>query len=325
MARPLKPTFSIEQEFIIRYNRHTYLSALEEIGPSAPSMLDDRLADTLRKHIVHELAASGHQVQLSSGTRSRSAWVIGSEPAIHHSSLFGLGDSDTSYCDVKIMSPVFRLSRKSLYEVKHIFRTLDKRFDVLTDRAFCGLNVHVGNKKGFDLHTIKKFCILITSFESHLSSLHPPERVVDNERVERQTARFSELSPFQIAMKVQPCPDLQSLVGLFPDTYLAYSIHSLLDETRPKAIEFRQYQATTDVQEIGRWINLCCALIRHSHDVVFEDLTQTVQDIACEQRNSVIDVLLGLKLAKLALHYQGRERHEYQRYDQAWLYDWKIP
>lgn len=151
MAHSSSLTFRLELQCIVRYDPVEYFPVLQEIGlPPTVTAPDRRLANIVRKHIAHELMVQGDMTSESS--ERHKIWYVDGDDTIQLSS-FPKSDSDEcSYCDVKITSPNYLLSTATLSIAKDAIETLAGSFDVLTDPAFCGLQVHVGcHRKAFKL------------------------------------------------------------------------------------------------------------------------------------------------------------------------------
>ena len=303
MSHPLRPIFSIELQCIVRYNRAEYLSGLEAVGISKVTtpISEPMLADIVRKYIVSELASGERLVQEDLEPENLKAWTVGSDAAVRHAEVFGLKDEKKGCCDVKLISPFYRCSEKALHEIQDVIQTFDSLFDVLMESPSCGLHVRVGDERTpFDLQTIKNFCILTTSLGPHFSAVQFPE-ILNEECAERQTARCPGKSPFQIAIEIQKCKSLLELVGLFlkvkgvVDLDNAYNLDSLINGAQIPNIEFQQHEATMDVHKITGWVKLACSLLEYSHNVLFEDLSQLIQDNAFDPETNVADLLFNIQ------------------------------
>lgn len=255
--------------------------------------------------------------------------MIDSDSSICSSPLFHQEDAEYGYCDIEIKSPAFLLSPKSFAEMEDVLYNIStiSNLEFIFDTS-CGLHIHVGNESaGFPLQTLKNFCILTIIFEAQFSSLHPPERVLDNPYIKRQSATFAGKNPWDIAMDIQLCRDADDLVNLWakkdgePDKNIAYNLFQLVCEPGFRTIEFRQHKATKETGEVIKWVELTTALVRYAHEVAFEDLMLTVEDIAFDPGRDVVDLLYTLGLTDLANHYNGCERYEHPNIEGAWVDD----
>lgn len=332
MTKKLNLTFGIEIECNVRYDPSTYTASLAAREPAADSGIfsnsDFDRNRLFREHVARELGTHGYTVHDERGHQAQQpsqSWIVGHDDSICHSRLGQTTHADHIYCDIELKSPVFKFSPVALTEVHEFVSLFTRLFDVKIDWA-CGFHVHVGNqRKGFPLQTLKNFSILTTVCEQHFSSLHPPDRVLGNTWVRRQTETFGDMHPWDIAKSIQSCENRKQLVGLYssnPD-YLerdvAYSLCPLVMKPRFNTIEFRQHEGTTDTQVIMSWIGLACGVVTSAHEMAFEDLTQLVDDVAFDPRMDVISLLFGLQLGGSAAWYQGRERYVHPKPARAWV------
>lgn len=253
--------------------------------------------------------------------------MIDANSSIRSSPLLHQKDAEYGYCDVSIKSPASPLSQQAFSEIEDVLDTLSSIADLeLIFDTSCGLHVHIGYESaGFPLQTLKNISIITTIFEAQFSSLHPPERVLNNEYIKRQSAAFAGKSPWDIAMEIQLCQSTDALVGLWmkgngeSDKNLACNFLHLVNEQGFKTIEFRQHKATMEVGEICKWVELTTALVRYAHEVPFEDLMRVVEDIAFDPGRDVADFLCRLGLTDMADYYGGCEQYEHPRLEGAWV------
>lgn len=253
--------------------------------------------------------------------------MMDSNTSIRSSPLLHQEDAEYGYCDVSIKSPASPLSQQAFSEIEDVLDILSSIADleVIFDSS-CGLHVHVGNESaGFPLQTLKNVSILTTVFEAQFSSLHPPERVLNNEYIKRQSAVFAGKSPWDIAMEIQLCQNTDELVGLWTkgngesDKNLACSLLQMVAKPGFQTIEFRQHKTTMEVGEICKWVELTTALVRYAHEVAFEDLMRVVEDIAFDPGRDIADLLCSLGMTAMADNYGGCEQYEHPRLEGAWV------
>ncbi|MCJ1457264.1 hypothetical protein MMC28_007631 [Mycoblastus sanguinarius] len=336
MDDPLRLTFGIELECIVRYDPSIYESGLAHgdgiLWLKGAYLAENRLAILARHHMVNVIRSEGHPTYelRESGLHK---WTVATESSIEI-------DTDRpfdgyNYCDVEIKSPAYDYSVESLVAVQEVIHLLTREFDVILNET-CGLHVHVGNqRKGFPLQTLKNFSILTTIFEPQLNSLHPPERVAGpdpksiagNEYTKCPTSAYKGTGPWDTALLIQECKTKQELVlrhqqypGGGYDRFFAYNLgHQVFDNRKLNTIEFRQHRATLDTREIATWVRLTCGLVNYAHNADFEDITRLIDDCALDSNFFVAHLLSMLRLNDIAKYYDVRGCWLHERPDWAWV------
>ncbi len=331
MPQPLNLTFGIELECIVRYPRATYIPALEDLGHFVSSALDSRydhiIAKLVRKHVALSLQSSGFAAPHAPQEQTPEAWIIDADSSICRSPLFQEEDAGYGCCDIVVKSPLSPISQEAFTEIEDVLDKLSSISDLeLIVDTSNGLHVHVGNENaGFPLQTLKSICILTAVFEAQLSSLHPPERVVNNLYVKQQSAVFAGKNSWEIAKVIQLSQDAQELVGLWRKQNgelkenLTSNVLQVVSESGFGTIGFRQHKATMAIGEICKWVELTTALVRYAHEIPFEGLVCVIEDIAFDPKRDVTDLLHRLSLTDLADYFGRCERYEHPRLEGAWV------
>lgn len=329
-SEPLSLTFGVELEFILRYDPNDYRS-----GHGGSDGWSFPPEEAVREHVTSILIESGYLVYGEEARISESGsyfekWDLGADTSIHISELSPPPEDRFGYSAIELRSPALPYSTASLLQVKEVFSLLFSTFDILVNKS-CGLHVHVGNEeKGFPLQTLKNFCILTTTFERELESLHPPSRI-NNSYTLPSGALFAGVSPWDVEKIIKSTLNEDDLIFRVQDNNKG-SAYNLLNLTSyKKTIEFRQHEATVNVGDILNWVEVACNLVMKAHEFAMEDFSDVdqndlrryhVDDCLDDTYNipnrSILDVLANLGLAELAEYYSGRGLYTHPRPSWAW-------
>jgi len=323
MFQSLELTFGLELEFIVRYDPSKYEAALGFRKWDPRTRRETKFEIILRDHIIKELKGIGIPICERREKPTIQKWVITSDESIDC-------DNEPNCVGIEIKSSAYNLSEAALTQVEAAIKSLNDKFDIFVNES-CGLHVHVGNqRKGFQLQTLKNFCMLTTIFERQLNSLHPPDRVsgLGMSFAKGPTQAFKGINLWDTALLLQSAPNHRKLIqryatkGKDRDRNQAYNLMPLVDEPLYNTIEFRQHEATTEPSAIRKWIELTCGLVTKAHSIPLDHLTQLILDFAFDPRPpgvSIIDLLHSLQLHGAADYYSHRVLYKHPRPGHAWV------
>lgn len=331
VSESLTLTFGVELEFILRFNPVDYRF---DHDCSHESCL--HAEEFARKHMTSILVENGypvygHEERTSEEGSYFEKWDLGKDTSIHISELEPPPDEDRfGYSAVELRSPALAYTAASLLQVREVFDLLFSTFDILVNDS-CGLHVHVGNEqKGFPLQTLKNFCILTTTFERELESLHPPSRIGNKHSLSSGTL-FAGVSPWDMEKIIKSTHNEKDLIFRVQDSEKGYAYNLLNLLEYKKTIEFRQHEATVNVDDIVKWVEVACSLVMKAHDVAMEDYVDVDQtdlrryhvddcldDTYSIPNRSILDVLAHLGLPELAEYYSTRDLYNHPRPSWAW-------
>lgn len=332
-SESLTLTFGVELEFILRFDPADY-----RIDHDCTHEWCLHVEEFARKHIVSTLLKNGYPtcgederiIDSDSGSYYEK-WDLGRDTSIHISELSPPPDGNRfGYSAVELRSPALAYTTASLLQVKEVFDLLFSAFDILVNNS-CGLHVHVGNEqKGFPLQTSKNFCILTTTFERELESLHPRSRI-GNKYALSSGSLFAGVSPLDVGKIIKSTPDVEDLILRVQDSDKGYAYNLLNLLSYKRTIEFRQHEATVKVGDIVKWVEMACSLVIKAHEFAMEDYDDVDQsdlrryhvddyldNTYSISNRSILDVLANLGLSELAEYYSGRGVFDHPRPSWAW-------
>ncbi|KAL9067726.1 MAG: hypothetical protein Q9161_006718 [Pseudevernia consocians] len=253
---PLTLTFGVELELILRFNPAGYTEESDD-GWSIP---EERAWDHIRA-VLEELPAYDYAERFGQWVAGFEKWDLGRDSSINIPELWEPRDGDYfDYSAIELRSPALPYTTASLSHVKEVFHLLFTTFDIVVNES-CGLHVHVGNElKGFPLQTLKNFCILTTTFERELQSLHPPSRI-DNRHSRSSGAIFMGISPWDVEKIIKSTHNEDGLIFRVQNKQKGYAYNLLNLGGGKETIEFRQHEATVNVDDIVKWVELTCIYI----------------------------------------------------------------
>lgn len=317
--QPLTLTFGVELEFVLRFDTVEYTFNRDESGEGCIFP-----PDSVREHVRSVLDKNGYLVfgegeSFDGPGPYYRKWDLGMDSSIDIPELWEPPEkAHVGYCPMELRSPALPYTTASLSQVEEVFRLLFATFDVMVNDS-CGLHVHVGNEvKGFPLETLKIFGILTTTFERELESIHPPSRI-NNEHAKSTGALFSVMSSWDVGRIVKAARDAEELVIRLQNMEKGYA-YNLLNLWQPKrTIEFRQHEATVNVDAIVKWVELACNLVEKAHEFAMKEnhtldqnslrryhLDDYLNDTYYLPNRNLHHVLANLGLGELAEYYSGR-------------------
>ena len=328
---PLSLTFGVELEFILRFDPFDYSfdhDGGDDWSSNPKEAVRGYMASTL---IENGYSVYGEDERISDSDSFYEKWDLGKDTSIHISELSPPPEDRFGYSAIELRSPALPYTAASLSQVKEVFCMLFSKFDVLVNKT-CGLHVHVGNEqKGFPLQTLKNFCILTTTFERELESLHPPSRI-NNKYSQSSGALFAGVSPWDVEKIIKSTRKEDDLIFRVQDSEKSYAYNLLNVLDYKKTIEFRQHEATVNVDDILNWVEVARSLVMKAHEFAvkdFYDVDQNdlrryhVDDYLDDTYNipnrSILDVLANLGLAELVEYYSGRGIFTHSRPSWAWV------
>ncbi|KAG9233733.1 putative amidoligase, partial [Amylocarpus encephaloides] len=166
---------------------------------------------------------------------------------------------DYVYIPVEITSPPFPFTQSSLNELRQVVSALTSTVRVFTNSTY-GFHVHVGD--GYDTFpftTVQQLMAILWSFEPQIQSLHPWTR---------WNSTYCSSLRYPINTWTGATDRGTNSVG---DTYVSKYLDPIyklvhLDHlkgvfSRRNAYNFRQHEATLDVDCIINWVIVCVRLL----------------------------------------------------------------
>ena len=334
MAEPLKLTFGIELEFVLRFNLADYANKIGTIDCDDEDE-DEGLGEYARQDLFFALAREGfpmNWVRDSDDWKKHNAdgppmtygqvrefktWKVEMDSSIMADGpLSGPQGVRYGYVGIELKSPALPYTTKSLEKIRRMCRHLGK-FDILIYGS-CGFHVHVGNKrKGFPLETMKNLCILTATFERELESIHPAHRIRNFYARSIGSMFHNGISLPGIRRMIRNAETVGDLIQLVQKEgkFRAYNLLNLRPSTAKKTFEFRQHEATIDADAITRWVELTCGLVQKAHRFAVQDrLNVGEMDAYIDRMNSIpqlsiIEIAKSLGLEGVASYYEGRGLH----------------
>ncbi|KAK2761247.1 hypothetical protein FQN54_001769 [Arachnomyces sp. PD_36] len=299
---PLDYIFGFDMDIIIKFNPSDY--QVRHHGPfdirterySPRHTVPKQIVRVLREHDV-EVDTSGYFSRKDVDI-SANCWAIAEGPFSALIDYEGEGSSDRSFCAVKIVSPVFRYTYESFFQVDRILKIIRENFEVDVSSA-CDLNVHIGatfpvetvsgesfESKGFPLQTVRNLLQLVSLFRPQLSNIHPPCRVSSKERQFPKDFFLRTMDPLDAVAAIESCDSISDIFKLWehspPPTKASCGgrwvnplcqISNLLSRSETNSTDqptrtllFRQHHATLDFERVYHWIRLLVDTVRFSHE-----------------------------------------------------------
>ena len=309
-------TFGVELEFIAFYNPGDYEDKrLESEGKLWTEnwnlSLQQKYGLLVRIDMIDMLNEHGFPTNGYEDT-DFSKWTVDTDASVTSVETSG------NWYAIELKTPVLRSCKASLDLIDRAVKLLVSKFKLFTNEK-CGLHVHVGNEnRGFDMHTLKNFCSLITAFDRQLESLHHPSRI-ENPYAKSTRKAFSRGTT--LAEKLSIIDQLETLEDLVVrfhftedgdgDKHMAYNLfnlqfHHLMHATLAeplRTIEFRQHRGTLDPDLITNWIKVVCGLVENSYRDKgnFRRLFDKLQ--AHDSVYTVVNLFEDLQLGKQAEFY----------------------
>ncbi|KAI4131340.1 MAG: hypothetical protein LQ347_003031 [Umbilicaria vellea] len=295
MDEPFEPTFGIELEFIVLYQKEDYVDADHE--------------EALLQHMVDELKGNNFPVN-NPHVDNIDNWTVSTDSTVElEQKELPRHLQGSQWYVVELKSPAYRYRMEALTEVQRAVDLVKKRFNIFVNRT-CGFHVHVGNRdRGFTLETVKNLALLVTVFERQINQLHPRHRN-SNTWCETPGMQFPSLNLWEVVEAIEAMSDIEDLTALMcrnrvfggGSKFRAYNFTNLsYGET--KTIEFRQHQGTMDTLAIRAWIGLTCRLVGLSRDAGPVGFIELVKECADKSNFTVIDLLYSLGFEDLGRYY----------------------
>lgn len=302
-----EPTFGIELEFIVFYQKQEYVDACYRAHSHSPSVAD--YEEVLAQHMVDELRANNFPVNNPHVDNSDN-WTVSSDSTV------GLERDEvprhldgSEWYPVELKSPAYRYRMEALTEVQRALDLVKEKFEIFVNET-CGFHVHVGNRnRGFTVETLKNLALLVTVFERQINQLHPRHRN-SNSWCDTPRLQFQSLNLWEVVEAIEAMPDIENLVLLMcrnrqfggASKYQAYNFTNLT-RGNLRTIEFRQHQGTMDNLAICAWISLTCRLVFVSHYAGPVGFIELVKEHADKSNFTIIDLLHNLDFEDLGRYY----------------------
>lgn len=320
---PFQLTFGVEIELIVRFDidecEITQFDQVVRAMIESRRTRNHRAISILRAHIIRLLQEQEIPVN-SLNQEGYEKWTVDTDGSIDSSLDMPRGWESFSHYGIEIKTPVYPFLDSALSDMSRVINLVTSNMHTFVNES-CGLHVHVGNgQRGFRLQTLKNFCMLITSFESQINSLHPLHRIL-NEHATPVGRVFEGDSPQDKVNRVngfRTVRDIEECYNCYfgrAYNYCAYNFLNLL-HTSLKTIEFRQHEGAIDAGEISMWVETVCAFVQLSHDAGDDGFMDLVQEHMEDPIYTIIDLFRDLGLNRSLTYYAFRGIYAHPR--QPW-------
>ena len=324
MAGPLKLTFGIELEFVVR---HHYTSTDELSEGSTENDIGyqrEMTRSVIQDDIVNSLLRVGLEAidsEHDDETPHLDAWVLEDDASIIPFDLANdPGSVNWEYFGFEVKSPKLTFNKQSLQQVQVAINAITTHNNVIINET-CGMHVHIGNgTRGFSLNTLKNFAAFVTAFEQQIHSLVSSRRFRHENRFCRPLSRSHHLhakSKLRQTRFILGAPDLEALLDIVTPhgRYYAYNFVNLLQGyverfnnmvTGYNTIEFRQHEGTMDVALVTNWIKFVAGLVSFAHYISPATLVHLLADRCYDPGFTVLDLMRVMNRPGLVSFYRGK-------------------
>ena len=236
----------------------------------------------------------GHQDPLDDSWNDR--WTIKEDSSIEAFETNGDNIPGHDYKILELVSRILPLTDESFEEIEAVIQIIQARYTLITNES-TGLHVHVGDgNRGFALQTLKKFSILVVTFEHIIESIHPDARISFDGTQQCKRSSWGTSNICEISSTIEECQtfeDLRTLMNPELTKKYAYNFGILsLSQYLPKmTIEFRQHEGTVDPKRIINWAKFVTGLVNFSHAVSSAQHVWLWMTYSRDQAYTVLDLM----------------------------------
>ncbi|QSZ31373.1 hypothetical protein DSL72_000938 [Monilinia vaccinii-corymbosi] len=254
-------------------------------------------------------------------------WIIGVDHSITYPD-----EAIYDFHQIEIKSPVFYFSEGAICDITRVWELIASTYKVVVNESM-GLHVHVGNGvDAFDGETLRNLWAIFWTTEKWIATIHPLHRTFstfcrgfhDCSNLEEKVGGQSLKNP---AGEVLERKVLEWILGRTPPSVEEFldtiSIHSgaynfvHLQKSHnvgsiKRTIEFRQHEATLDVERVKQWVRVCIGLVRASTSADPTKLDPYLRQLVQKQREKVRvgDILSELGLKASGSYYKAQVPRE---------------
>ncbi|MCJ1381126.1 hypothetical protein MMC17_004235 [Xylographa soralifera] len=312
--RPLRIIFGVEVECVLRMTEDQY-NLNEARFKESPHMYSNSFSNSSYASIFEVLSGAGipvnvgHQDPLDDGWDGR--WTIKEDSSIEAFETNGGKIPGHDYKILELVSRILPLTDESFEEIEAVINVIQTRYTLITNES-TGLHVHVGDgNRGFALQTLKKFSILVVTFEHIVESIHSDARISVDGTQQCKKSSWGTRNIHEISSTVEECQTLEELRTLMnPELSkkYAYNFGNLsLTQYQPKmTIEFRQHEGAIDTERITNWVKFVTGLVNFSHAVSSAQHVWLWMTYSRDQTYAVLDLMKAIGKGNLVSYYKSQ-------------------
>ncbi|MCJ1318894.1 hypothetical protein MMC15_004226 [Xylographa vitiligo] len=312
--KPLEITFGVEVECVLRMTKDQY-SENEARFKESPHSYKNSFSNSSYASIFEVLSTAGipinigYQDPLDDSWNDR--WTIKEDSSIEAFEAHGGNIPDHEYKNLELVSRILPLTDESLEEIEAEIQNIRTRYTLITNES-TGLHVHVGDgNRGFALQTLKRFSILVITFEHIIESIHPDARISVDGMQQCKRSSWGTRNIHDISSTVEECQSFEELRTLMNPELTkkyAYNFGNLsLTEYLPKmTIEFRQHEGVVDPERITNWAKFVTGLVNFSHAVSTAQHVWLWMTYSRDQTYTVLDLMKAIGRGDLVSYYRSQ-------------------
>ncbi|MCJ1433353.1 hypothetical protein MMC27_002713 [Xylographa pallens] len=312
--RPLRITFGVEVECVLRMTEDQYKEN-EARFKESPHSYSNYFSNSSYASIFEVLSTAGipvnigHQDPLDDSWNDR--WNIKEDSIIEACETNGDNIPGHEYKILELVSRILPLTDESFEEIEAVIQIIHVRYALITNES-TGLHVHVGDgNRGFALQTLKKFSILVVTFEHIIESIHTNARTSFDGTQQCKKSSWGTSNIHEISSTVEECrtfEDLRTLMNPELTKKYAYNFGNLsLTQYLPKmTIEFRQHEGTVDPARIINWAKFVTGLVNFSHAVSSAQHVWLWMTYSRDQAYTMLDLMKAIGKGDLSSNYRSQ-------------------
>ncbi|MCJ1416105.1 hypothetical protein MMC32_002440 [Xylographa parallela] len=312
--RPLRITFGVEIECVLRMTDAQY-NENESRFKESPHNYSNSFSNSSYASTFEVLSTAGisvnigHQDPLDDSWNDR--WTIKEDSSIEAFETNGDNIPGHDYKILELVSRILPLTDESFEEIEAVIQIIQARYTLITNES-TGLHVHVGDgNRGFALQTLKKFSILVVTFEHIIESIHPDARISFDGTQQCKRSSWGTSNICEISSTIEECQtfeDLRTLMNPELTKKYAYNFGNLsLSQYLPKmTIEFRQHEGTVDPKRIINWAKFVTGLVNFSHAVSSAQHVWLWMTYSRDQAYTVLDLMKAVGKGDLSSYYRSQ-------------------
>ncbi|KAI9714932.1 MAG: hypothetical protein M1812_006245 [Candelaria pacifica] len=266
---PLRETFGIELEFVIRFKPPEGVDFEDDWKWSVTSpMPQEAMVNNL-----HEAGFAVNQYSTEWNPEwSPGKWTVSDDGSVDPyeqeeecDEEDDVHEHDSKYkhtcLSVELKSPVLSKCEESLDEIRRVVELINSKFDTVVNGS-TGFHVHVGNEhRGYPLTTLRRFATLAAVFEERIEALHPSSRI-NNKWCIPISSVLKSTNVFEKSVEIAENSKTQDQLIRRMNGYTKETTYNFqnLAPARFQTIEFRQHEGTMDADRILAWVRFTTRL-----------------------------------------------------------------
>ncbi|MCJ1391540.1 hypothetical protein MMC18_004404 [Xylographa bjoerkii] len=312
--RPLRTTFGVEIECVLRMTEDQYTEN-EARFKESPHAYSYSFSNSSYASIFEVLSAAGIPVNIGHQDPTDGhwddRWTIKEDTSIVACEPEGDNLPDHEYKILELVSRILPLTDESFEEIEGVLHTIQTKYTLISNES-TGLHVHVGDgNRGFALQTLKRFSVLVVTFEHIIESIHLETRISFEGTQQCKRSSWGTRDILEISSTIEECQtfeELRTLMNPELTKKYAYNFGNLsLTQYLPKlSIEFRQHEGAVDSKRIINWAKFVTGLVNFSHAVSSAQHVWLWMTYSRDEAYSVLDLMKAIGKGELASYYESR-------------------